>query len=348
MKSSVFYRNIYARDYLELFLVSAISSLLLLRFILFITGYPQVGRGSLHIAHMLYGGLLMLAGIVVAVSFIGRRTQRLAAFLGGVGFGVFIDELGKFITRDNNYFFRPTIGIIYAIFISLYLLFNFLSRTTKLSSVEYQLNALMQLEEAVRQDLDPQEKSQIKQLLDRADQSSLITRELQTLVSRLETVPSPLPRRLKKLLGRFDRSYQHFWRRRNSSQLIGFLFVLEAAIFLLIVLGSIVNNFDSVQAVFKLGDTYGHDLIIGQLASSIVATGYAVYGAIRLQYSRAEAFEQFRRATLVNLFLTEFFIFSRIQFGAIPSFIGNLLLLFALRYALQQELRHHTPAAKSL
>ena len=135
MKTSVFYRNIEARDQLELFLVSAISSLLLLRFFLFATGYPQVGSGSLHIAHMLYGGLFMLAAIVILVSFIGRRTQRLAAFIGGLGFGVFIDELGKFITRDNDYFFRPTIGIIYAIFISLYLLFNFLSRTERLAAV---------------------------------------------------------------------------------------------------------------------------------------------------------------------------------------------------------------------
>lgn len=42
--------------------------------------------------------------------------QRLCALIGGIGFGLFIDELGKFITRDNNYFFQPTIGLIYAVF----------------------------------------------------------------------------------------------------------------------------------------------------------------------------------------------------------------------------------------
>ncbi|QQS18516.1 hypothetical protein IPL68_00120 [Candidatus Saccharibacteria bacterium] len=46
--------------------------------------------------------------------------QRVVAFLGGVGFGVFIDEIGKLITRDNNYFYRPAIGIIYAIFVGLF------------------------------------------------------------------------------------------------------------------------------------------------------------------------------------------------------------------------------------
>lgn len=337
MKAPVFYRNIDARDNLELFLVSAISSLLLVRFYLYIAGYPQIGNGSFHIAHVLFGGLFMLSGIIVFVSFLGRRTERLAAFLSGIGFGVFIDELGKFITRDNNYFFRPTVGIIYAIFISLYLLFNFLSRTTRLSSVEYQLNALKQLEEAVRQDLDPHEKRQIKQLLHKADQSSIITQELLTLIDRIDTVPSPLPRPLRKFLRRLDRGYLTFWRRRTSNQLIGVLFLLEAAIFLLVVLSNIITNIDTFSNFFSGRSGYDQELIIGQLVSSVLVAGYAVVGTYKLRTSRIEAFEQFRRATLVNLFLTEFFIFSRVQFAAVPSFIINLILLLALRYAMHQE-----------
>lgn len=342
MKTPVFYRNINARDHLELFLVSAVSSLLAVRFYLFLTGYPQVGSGSLHIAHVLFGGLFMLSAIVIVVSFLGRRIQRIAALLGGVGFGIFIDELGKFVTRDNNYFFRPTIGIIYAIFISLYLLFNFLSKTSKLSSIEYQLNAMMQLEEAVREDLDPHEKQRIKQLLAKADQASVITQQLLRLVAEVDTVPSPVPRLIRQIINRLDRAYVRFWRRRNSNQLIGALFIAEAIFFLLIVLANIFNNFDTIHEFLKGNSTYGHGLVLGQLASSILVTGYALLGAYRLRSSRAEAFEQFRRATLVNLFLTEFFIFSRIQFGAIPGFIVNLVLLLALRYALHQEL-HHRP-----
>ncbi|MDL2342002.1 MAG: hypothetical protein QFB87_02915 [Patescibacteria group bacterium] len=337
MKRPVFYRSVDARDNLELFLVSAVSSLLLVRFYLYLTGYPQVGSGSLHIAHVLFGGLFMLAAIVIGLSFLGRRTQRLVAILGGIGFGVFIDELGKFVTRDNNYFFRPTIGIIYAIFISLYLLFNFISKASKLTSIEYQLNAMLQLEEAVREDLDPREKRHIKQLLAKADQSSIITQELQALLARLETVPAPTPRIIRKFVSKLDRGYRHFWQRRNSSQLIGVLFIVEAFIFLLVVLASIVNNFDTVRDFLKGNNSYGQELIIGQLVSSAFVAGYAIVGAVRLRSSRAEAFEQFRRATLVNLFLTEFFIFSRIQFGAIPSFLVNLVLLIALRYALHQE-----------
>src|SRR5688572_15774950 len=83
-------RNARAGDLLELFFVSAVASLLLTRFYLYITGYPQIGGDSLHIAHMLPGGLLMMAAIVIVLATVGHRAQQLAAIGGGIGFGLFI------------------------------------------------------------------------------------------------------------------------------------------------------------------------------------------------------------------------------------------------------------------
>jgi hypothetical protein len=348
MFQNLFHRNVSARDNLELFLVSAASSLLLLRFFLKVSGYPQVG-GSLHIAHMLYGGLLMLASITLVISFLGARVLRLAALVGGVGFGIFIDELGKFLTKDNNYFFRPTIGIIYAIFIALYLFFNFLSRSQRLTNKEYQLNALNQFEEAVLHDMDSLEKSRIRQLLAKADQTSYVTLELQALLNRVEVVPSDSPNRFYQLLDYLNQQYQRFWKRRGSNRLVAALFILQAGLFLVVVFASVINNFDDIKPLFKGNDSYVSELIVGQLLSSLVAGGLALTGAIKLTSSRTAGFEWFRRATLVNLLLTEFFIFSRIQFGAIPGFLANLALLIALRYAIYQEQRlhvKHRPAIK--
>jgi hypothetical protein len=335
----LFYRNVNARDNLEIFLVSAVTSLLLLRFLLYEAGYPQVGGGSLHIAHMLYGGLLMLVAITLSISFLGARVQRLAAFLGGIGFGVFIDELGKFLTKDNNYFFRPTIGLIYAIFIIFYLVSNFLGQDEHLTQREYELNALAQLEEAVLQDLDSTEKRRIAQLLAKSDPKSPITQELKQLLARLDTVPTPQPNRLQRWLSMLDKHYERFWRGRASRRVVGTLFVIQAAVFLIVTIGTVLGNFSDLSSIFRARDSYAHNLIIGQLITSALSGVFAVLGAIKLLSSRLEAFELFRRAVLINLLLTEFFIFSRIQFAAIPGFLANLLLLLALRYAITEEHR---------
>lgn len=117
-------RNGEVDTLLESFLVVAAVAFLGIRIYLALTNYPQLGGHGLHIAHMLWGGLLMLVGLILPLAFLGGRIRRAAAIFGGFGFGTFIDELGKFITSDNNYFFQPTVAIIYAIFVTLYLVFQ--------------------------------------------------------------------------------------------------------------------------------------------------------------------------------------------------------------------------------
>src|ERR1700730_19206382 len=101
---SVFSRDLAAARYLDLFVVGGVSAVLSIRFILRITGYPSLGGARFHIAHMLWGGLLMAAALLLCLSFLGNRTRLWAAFLGGGGVRTFIHEIGKFITPDNNSF----------------------------------------------------------------------------------------------------------------------------------------------------------------------------------------------------------------------------------------------------
>ena len=68
---------------------------------------PRLGGGELHIAHMLWGGALMLVALVVLLAYLDRTVQHVAAVIAGLGFGTFVDEIGKFLTADNDYFFRP-------------------------------------------------------------------------------------------------------------------------------------------------------------------------------------------------------------------------------------------------
>ena len=134
-----FIRDANGADMLEMFLVFAIATILATRGFLALTGWPQLGGGGLHIAHMLWGGLGMLAALILLLSFWSPALRNAAAVIGGIGFGLFIDELGKFITSDNNYFFQPAIAVIYVVFILLFLVVNAL-HSRPLSEVERQAN----------------------------------------------------------------------------------------------------------------------------------------------------------------------------------------------------------------
>lgn len=324
---------------MEYFIVSGISSVLLLRYYLYLTGYPQVGSGGLHISHMLYGGLFMAVAIVMSLSFLGRRIERITAIVGGVGFGVFIDEVGKFITKDNNYFFRPSIGIIYAFFVLLYLLAIYLSRYEKLRSTEYQLNALAGLEEAVLRQMDRREQTMVRNLLLQAEQRSNITKQLLVLLDsiRPQSPVSPnLPQRISRGIGRL---YDKAWKLRSSRGIVRAFFIIQILVFVVAVLLALASNVGDVQDFFRGHADYGHSLIVGQAIGTILGGWFALVGVYKLRISRVDALEWFKRATLTNLLLTEFFIFSRIQFGAMPGFIFNLALLVAINFALTHERR---------
>src|SRR5438128_1825697 len=149
--SGLFIRNRRLNSLLEVFLVASVSSVLVIRSLLALSGYPQLGGRELHIAHLLWGGLLMLIALVMLLAFLGSRIQFLAALLGGIGFGTFLDELGKFITRDTNYFFQPTIALIYCIFVLLLLSIRGLERRPYSSPQERLANGLELLQEALLQ-----------------------------------------------------------------------------------------------------------------------------------------------------------------------------------------------------
>ncbi len=339
-------RNARSGDLLELFFVSAITSLLLVRAFLFVTGYPQVGGDSLHIAHMLWGGLLMLAALLLFINGLGNRAQRLASVVGGTGFGLFIDELGKFITRDNNYFFQPTIAIIYLIFILLFLGSRAVRQRRELSPNESLLNAIMMLEEAAHHDLDEVERRRLVEYLDRADPAHPLTGELQALIGRLGVIPAAEPGWVTRLRATAEVWYRRFVTSRWGSRLIVWAFIANAVVGLvsifLVILATLV---DIPGAIVNYRTVTPFSIL--QLCVSAVTAAMVLAGATIIRRSRLAAYHLFTRATLINLFVTQFFDFYHQSLGALPMFLGYLALYIALRFLTTEERRMQTRDASA-
>ena len=131
---------------LDTTLVCAIATLLIVRTQLWLTNYPQLGGKGLHIAHLLWGGLLMLVAIVVLLALVSPSARAVAAVVGGVGLGP-RRRVGKFVTADNNYFFKPTAAIIYCFFIVFFLAIRGLDRRRAFTQREYLVNVIEILKE---------------------------------------------------------------------------------------------------------------------------------------------------------------------------------------------------------
>ena len=104
--------------YVLISLVAFALTVVVLRGVLRLTGYPQIGNDTVHIAHVLWGGLALFAGALLLLVFANRWALGAGAVLCGGGVGLFIDEVGKFITQSNDYFNPAAAPIIYALFLA--------------------------------------------------------------------------------------------------------------------------------------------------------------------------------------------------------------------------------------
>ncbi len=156
-----------AERYLLFTLLSFALSVSLTRLFLELTGYPQLGGGSLHIAHVLWGGLFLFIAALLPVLYVNRWVYMADAMIAGAGVGLFIDEVGKFITRANDYFYPPAAPIIYAFFLLTVLLYLEIRKPHKMDARADLYAVLEDMEEVLDQDLSDRERARILDRLNR-------------------------------------------------------------------------------------------------------------------------------------------------------------------------------------
>jgi hypothetical protein len=154
-----------AERYILLSLVSFAASVIVTRTFLQLTGYPQIGGGQLHIAHVLWGGLLLFIAALLPLTLANRWVFNLSAILSGVGVGLFIDEVGKFVTSTNDYFFPPAAPIIYAFFLLTLLFYLTIRRPSGPDPRAMMYRVLEEMTEILDRDLEIRERTSMENRL---------------------------------------------------------------------------------------------------------------------------------------------------------------------------------------
>lgn len=179
-----------AADNYWILLIVAISVTIVVTHVsLELAGYPQIGDATYHIAHVLWGGLLMFVALTLPLTFANPFVSWLTALVGGIGAGLFIDEVGKFITQGNDYFFPLAFPIIYS-FILVCIWLTLRLRASRQHTTRTLLyHALEELKEVLDNDLDPLERAQLKSKLETVRRTTTDTEEqvlAQALLSFVE------------------------------------------------------------------------------------------------------------------------------------------------------------------
>ena len=309
----------------ELFFVTSIATILLVRMILAATGWPQLGGGKIHFAHLLWGGVGMLLAFILFMAMQGRLWNFLATLSAGIGFGLFLDELGKFITSDNDYFFQPAIAIMYVLFVVLFFVFRALGRVDRMGPETALVNSFDFAKEAVMRAMNTGERDEALYVLGRADQADPMVQAISAVLREVR-VPDSGPNPAQQLWQRVTQLVERLVGRRWFRRVVLWWFILTTLVWLL---NPILYAADgSSITAMDLG---------GMLSGT--ATGVCtLLGILHWRASKLRAYRWFERGALIAILIGEFFSFYHYQVWAVFGLVWMLVQLAVIRSMIGAEL----------
>lgn len=301
---------------------SRIGTVLATRWFLAAAGYPKIGGGGLHIAHVLWGGLLLAVALGVALAYPGRAARLTAAAAGGAGFGLFIDEVGKFVTESTDYFYRPAAGIIYLTFAVLIVLIMLPREGGRRTPDERTAEALRLALDGLPAGLTAGQRAEALRLLGPADTTKTaggraVDAAVLALLDALPHRDSPWAARRQALaaLGR-----RLVTRRVVTVAVVG-VYVLQVPP---LIGGAIEAATGELRETRELGAS------LAMVAAAAVAAVLAIRAAFLLRADRPRALRLLRASVLVDLLAGQVFKFTALQFDATVGLGLSLLLLAVL------------------
>jgi hypothetical protein len=299
---------------------------------------------------MLWGGLLMMVALLLVLGFLGRSVRRWAAVLGGLGFGTFIDEVGKFVTRDHDYFYRPAIAVMYVVFVATYMALRMVRMRRSHAPEEYVVNALHEMEEAALRDLQSDEQERAIRYLRHVEPSTPLSRDLADLLMRLDVAPTREPSAVARFGAAVLRRYRALAVRPEFWRALVVFFVVQVVVKLAIVAQLLLSAGATGGTIWRTAflsaeiDEYRLAEWL-QLSSSVASAALVAAGVVAIRVSRRRALRYFQLSFLLSVFVTQVFMFYQAQWAALVVLAFNLIVLLGLGYMQAHEDRGDDSAA---
>ncbi len=347
-----------AQNFLLISLISFAGTVMLTRLYLTLTGFPKIGRGELHIAHVLWGGLILFIAALLPLIYANRWIITTSAFLSGVGVGLFIDEVGKFITMRNDYFYPPAAPIIYAVFLLTVLVYLRVRKPPAWDARTEFYFILEGFKEVLDHDLEPAEKNDLLQRLQRIvdhtqdeDMLRMASSFIDVLHSdKIKVVPERLAFTEKTLATalKLEKRFINRSRMRTGLTLamlvVGGMTLLDA--FSSLLSGGGLNLEAILLTSIRLGEVRsqaGATWFFVHIALQIIVGILALLSAGLIITSAEKRGLEIGTACLVlSLTMVSLLTFFVDQFSAAFGSLGQLLVLLALLYYRRRFL--HIPA----
>ncbi|WP_285187828.1 hypothetical protein [Rhodococcus sp. MEB041] len=332
----------------ESFVIAAVATILLTRAYLELTDYPQVGGGSLHIAHALWGGALMMTALVVGWLFLGFGARSSAVLLGGVGFGLFLDEVGKFVTKDNDYFYGPSAEIMYVTVVLVLVLGRTVRDVREPTPRECLANAAAIASEGLVGGVPGSRRELARELLDRARTTGAdpeLVASIDTLLSRCVPAPSrPTSRRAW-----FSRAVPSFVTSTRWAIALSWLMVVTASATVVagiaqLATGGLVIERDDLDVTLDRMTISGG--ILWVTACVTVALGLPSLIA-RRRTASLWPLHRLRSAALIYALLGALVDFAETGFAALTNLAIGLLTLAAISHRITVETARGSAATRS-
>lgn len=352
-----------APAYLLITLLSFAFSVTVTRIFLNLTGFPQIGGGQLHIAHVLWGGLILFVASLLPLILVNQWALQISSLLAGIGVGLFIDEVGKFITSTNDYFFPSAAPIIYAFFLLTVLIFIQVKNQRKRSARAKMYAILEDFAEVLDRDLSQFEYTRLSNQLDALvedaddDQLAALARTLRKFLEQQKSRVVPHdPTFLEKIETAWERLESNWLNRSRmrvilivgmllwgtwalTSQTVMYLTTHNAAQFAVL-----VEQLTSQRLVSNAsGMNWFEAQIILEGLMGIVALISA--GLFLFKKEKAAVwvgiFDLLVTLVAVNLITFYFDQFSTIAFACFEFVLLVLLLLYRRRFLIAQPVKHH-------